>query len=77
MAAVRKIDVPPPAAIACAGGACQTAVERAYRGMLVADACESSAFAAAVRVLRHHHPELETCEAAATVEYWLRPTVLQ
>lgn len=77
MGAVRRIDVPPPAAIACSGGACRVAVERAYAGMIRADACEPKAFSAAVRVLRHHHPELDPCEAAATVEFWIRPPYLQ
>lgn len=73
----RTIDIAPPAAIACEEGTCRAAVKRAYSGMLAVGSTETRAFEAALRVLRHHHPELAMKEAAATVEYWMRPERLQ
>lgn len=48
---------------------CYGAVMRTYAGM--SDEPEHVAFAAALRVFRHHHPEDPKEKAKLTVESWL------
>jgi hypothetical protein len=54
---------------------CRTAVVRAFGGMTECGAPYDSALSAAVRVLRHHHPEIET-GAQELVEQWISPASL-
>ena len=49
---------------------CRAAVERAFAGMTQSGAAYDSAFGVALRVFRHHHPEIEI-GASELVERWL------
>jgi hypothetical protein len=54
------------------GCACRTAVLRAFGGMTESGAPYDSALAVAVRVFRHHHPDLDG-GARELVEHWISP----
>jgi len=73
MAANTKSE--PGAGCAPLGGpdcACRAAVERAFAGMTDSGAPYDSALSVAVRVFRHHHPELQT-GVPELIEQWISP----
>jgi hypothetical protein len=73
MAASTKSE--PPVGCAPLGGpdcACRAAVERAFAGMTESGAPYDSALSVAVRVFRHHHPELQT-GVQELIEQWIAP----
>jgi len=57
------------------GRACRAAVLRAFSGMIDCGASYDSALSAAVRVFRHHHPEIET-GVQELVEHWISPEIV-
>jgi hypothetical protein len=59
----------------CAGAGCRCrpAVERAYRELRVRGLTDAAAFAAAVTVYRHHHPEAGPWQAGTAIADWLDP----
>lgn len=54
-----------------AGCACRAAVTRAYRSLASDQVPNRVALQAAVRVYRHHHPEVPLSRATETVECWV------
>ena len=60
------------AVLGARGCACRAAVMRAFDGMTASGAPYDSALAAALRVFRHHHPEIET-GVRELVEHWISP----
>ncbi len=52
--------------------ACRAAVLRAFGGMTESGAPYDSALSVALRVFRHHHPELRS-GVRELVEYWISP----
>jgi hypothetical protein len=51
--------------------ACRRAVLRTYRALQGDTVPDSVALEAAVRVYRHHHPEVPVVQAVQTVECWV------
>lgn len=50
---------------------CRAAVKRAYRELRELDETDASAFDAATKVYRWHHPEIPRLQARFTIAEWL------
>jgi hypothetical protein len=72
MAASEKFDARGCGTLGGPDCACRAAVTRAFEGMTRSGAPYDSAFDAALRVFRHHHPE-HTVGVGELVERWLSP----
>jgi hypothetical protein len=72
MAISAKSNRPGCAVLGSSGCACRLAVLRAFGGMTESGAPYDSALAVAVRVFRHHHPELRS-GVRELVERWISP----
>jgi hypothetical protein len=72
MATNEKSDRSGCAVLGSPGCACRTAVLRAFGGMTEFGAPYDSALAVALRVFRHHHPELDG-GVRELVEHWISP----
>ena len=55
----------------CSGDCCIGAVRRAYAGLLAVGQAETTAYSAAIKVFRWHHPEVSPQSAATLVRGWV------
>ncbi|CAO3403925.1 hypothetical protein [Azospirillum palustre] len=55
---------------------CRAAVERAFAELVARGEPEGHAREAGLFIFRFHHPDASASEAAETVDFWTRPSLL-